>query len=151
MKAIDIINFINEDKFSKYTIKQIYDELGQEDFLNYISDICYQTVKNNNLEYLVGMKVNKTITAEVNNGTNIGFCFYKKQKYGVETLYIYLNVERMRLRIVSRIDGDTKGKSRGRLSESVEIASDRIKISNKIRDAIIETYNHLNIVRNYKR
>jgi hypothetical protein len=151
LKAIDIINFINEDKFSKYTIKQIYDELGEEDFLNYISDICYQTVKNHNLEHLVGMKINKTLTAHVNNGTNVGFCFYKKQKHGVETVYIYLNLNEMRIRIASRIDGDIKGDSRGKIHPSVEIASDRIRISNKIRDGIIETYNYLSGTRNYKR
>lgn len=45
MKAIDIINFINEDKFSKYTIKQIYDELGSEEFINYIEDMVYKIAK----------------------------------------------------------------------------------------------------------
>ena len=41
MKAIDIINFINEDKFSKYTLRQIYDELGPEDFAEYLKDIGF--------------------------------------------------------------------------------------------------------------
>ena len=50
MEANKIINSItsilNEDKFSKYTISQIYDELGKEDFLNYIDDIVKKTIKN---------------------------------------------------------------------------------------------------------
>ena len=46
MKAIDIINFINEDKFSKYTAKQIYDELGHEDFVDYLSDTTLKIIKN---------------------------------------------------------------------------------------------------------
>ena len=46
MKAIDIINFIlNEDKFSKYTMEQIYDELGDEEFVNYIDDIVRSVIK----------------------------------------------------------------------------------------------------------
>ena len=46
MKAIDIINFINEDKFSKYTVKQVYDELGEEEFFNYIDSIVRKVIKN---------------------------------------------------------------------------------------------------------
>jgi hypothetical protein len=46
MRAIDIINFINEDKFSKYTLKQIYDELGKEDFFDYLSNTALKIIKN---------------------------------------------------------------------------------------------------------
>jgi hypothetical protein len=46
LKAIDIINFINEDKFSKYTANQIYDELGEEDYNDYIEKICTKVVRN---------------------------------------------------------------------------------------------------------
>jgi hypothetical protein len=46
-KIINSINFIlNEDKFSKYTYRQIYDELGKEDFFDYIDDIVRKTIKN---------------------------------------------------------------------------------------------------------
>ena len=48
MKAIDIINFINEDKFSKYTVKQIYDELGKDDFIEYIEAIATKVVRSLN-------------------------------------------------------------------------------------------------------
>jgi hypothetical protein len=51
LKAIDIINFINEDKFSKYTVKQIYDELGHEEFVNYIETVSSKIVKNMNPKY----------------------------------------------------------------------------------------------------
>jgi hypothetical protein len=46
MKAIDIINFINEDKFSKYTSGQIYNELGKEDFIEYLEKICTKIINN---------------------------------------------------------------------------------------------------------
>jgi hypothetical protein len=45
MKAIDIINFINEDKFSKYTLQQIYDELDEEDFFDYLSKCALKIIK----------------------------------------------------------------------------------------------------------
>ena len=48
MRAIDIINFINEDKFSKYTVKQIYDELGKDDFIEYIEAIATKVVRSLN-------------------------------------------------------------------------------------------------------
>jgi hypothetical protein len=45
LKAIDIINFINEDKFAKYNLSQVYDELGHDDFDDYLKDICTNTIK----------------------------------------------------------------------------------------------------------
>ena len=46
MKAIDIINFINEDKFSKYTLDQIFDELGGiEEFMEYLETVCTKVVR----------------------------------------------------------------------------------------------------------
>ena len=50
MRAIDIINFINEDKFSKYTASQIYDELGHEEFFNYLENICTKIIREVNTE-----------------------------------------------------------------------------------------------------
>ena len=51
MKASKLTNSINlllnEDKFSKYTIKQIYDELGEEGFIEYIEDLCQKAIKLN--------------------------------------------------------------------------------------------------------
>ena len=42
-----IYSILNEDKFSKYTIKQIYDELGEEGFIEYIEDLCQKAIKLN--------------------------------------------------------------------------------------------------------
>jgi hypothetical protein len=61
MKATDIINFINEDKFSKYTASQIYDELGYDDFVEYLESLCYRAVKAENIEGLLEMKPNNTM------------------------------------------------------------------------------------------
>jgi hypothetical protein len=50
MKANKLTNsinlVINEDKFAKYTISQIYDELGPEDFTDYMDAIAKKTIKN---------------------------------------------------------------------------------------------------------
>jgi hypothetical protein len=50
VKANKITNSINillnEDKFSKYSMQQVYDELGKEDFIEYLKNICNKVVKN---------------------------------------------------------------------------------------------------------
>ena len=58
MKAKDIINFINEDKFSKYTVRQIFEELGSEDFADYLEKLCYNAVKLEKVKILDGMELN---------------------------------------------------------------------------------------------
>ena len=46
-KLTNSINLvINEDKFSKYTVKQIHDELDRTDFADYIISICNKSVRN---------------------------------------------------------------------------------------------------------
>ena len=49
-----INNILNEDKFSKYTLRQIYDELGSEDFLNYIEEIVLKIIKGGFVKCLEG-------------------------------------------------------------------------------------------------
>ena len=69
MKANTLINSItsilNEDKFAKYTISQIYDELGKEDFLNYIEDICYKIIKSEKIYFLKNAQRNTSTYTEV--------------------------------------------------------------------------------------
>jgi hypothetical protein len=54
LKAITLINSIsyilNEDKFSKYTARQVYEELGEEGFIDYLESICTKIIKNLNTE-----------------------------------------------------------------------------------------------------
>ena len=49
MKANNITNSIysilNEDKFSKYTYFQIFDELGADEFLEYLAELCKKAIK----------------------------------------------------------------------------------------------------------
>jgi hypothetical protein len=49
MKASKLTNSIysilNEDKFSKYTLIQLYDELGEEGFVDYIEEICTKVIR----------------------------------------------------------------------------------------------------------
>jgi hypothetical protein len=42
----NLLNLINEDKFAKYTTQQIYDELGEEGFIDYMEEISYKAIKN---------------------------------------------------------------------------------------------------------
>lgn len=45
MKAVDIINFINETSYVKYTAQQIYDELGEEEFQIYLEKLVLKAAK----------------------------------------------------------------------------------------------------------
>jgi hypothetical protein len=40
-----IYSILNEDKFSKYTAQQIYDELGEEEFQNYLEKLVLKAAK----------------------------------------------------------------------------------------------------------
>jgi hypothetical protein len=84
LKAIDIINFINEDKFSKYTLKQIYDELGsEEDFLNYLEDLFYKVVKSTKSTLLKKFKLDTK-----NSEGNKVFIKFEIEK---ERIYLYMS------------------------------------------------------------
>ena len=88
MKAIDIINFINEDKFSKYTIKQIHDELGYDDFIEYLESLCYKAVKAENIEGLIEMKPGMSAKWE----TSMFFSFEQKHRNYSDKLFVNYTV-----------------------------------------------------------
>jgi hypothetical protein len=64
VKAKDIINFINEDKFSKYTVRQIFEELGSEDFADYLEKLCYSAVKLEKVKILDGMELTDRLVSK---------------------------------------------------------------------------------------
>ena len=46
LKTLNLIeSVINEDKFSKYTLQQIFDELGKEGFVDYIEELVHKVIK----------------------------------------------------------------------------------------------------------
>jgi hypothetical protein len=83
LKAIDIINFINEDKFAKYTIKQIYDELGEDEFSDYIKELVYKVIKKENIEGLKHAEFTKE-----NNLGKIFLSFAQDQKYFINVIRV---------------------------------------------------------------
>jgi hypothetical protein len=87
VRAIDIINFINEDRFSKYTMEQIYDELGKEDFLDYIENLCFRAVKAENIEPLINMKLTPKIYYR---GNGVVMLFTQSHEFYRECLEVML-------------------------------------------------------------
>jgi hypothetical protein len=60
-----IISILNEDKFSKYTLSQIYDELGKEDFKDYLEQLCYKIIKSEKIYFLKNAQRNFSTYTEV--------------------------------------------------------------------------------------
>jgi hypothetical protein len=85
LKAIDIINFINEDKFAKYTIKQIYDELGEDEFSDYIIDVSTKIIKTNKL-MTADMEVSWFPGGDSEEDWGLSFVDYKP--YYADAIYI---------------------------------------------------------------
>ena len=56
MRANKITNSINillnEDKFSKYSMQQIIDELGEDEFMDYLEKTCTKIIKNINEKFM---------------------------------------------------------------------------------------------------
>lgn len=70
MKANKITNSINillnEDKFAKYTIQQVYDELGEEDFIDYVATAGNKIIKGLNNKF-------KTVSPHIQPGTRLSY------------------------------------------------------------------------------
>ena len=90
MKATDVINFINEDKFSKYTAKQIYDELGAEDFIEYLRKLILKAVKLTGIDYLVNIK--PVAEEDFISPNIISVVFENRENRYIESLFISFHV-----------------------------------------------------------
>jgi hypothetical protein len=90
----EINSVINEDAYSRYTAKQLYQKLGKDGFLNYLEDISQKIVRRNNLEYLKDMElVDTTDSVKV-----IGLMFTKENNdIWTETLFVDYNLTTNRL------------------------------------------------------
>ena len=115
MKALDIINFINEDKFSKYTLQQIYDELGKEDFVDYLANLYLKAAKLEGLE----MKLESpnlytgSLSAHITLSKNIEK-LHKNQKDATDILYLAYNSDgSMRMGAAIEFKGATIAESPG--------------------------------------
>jgi hypothetical protein len=72
-KLTNLINILlNEDKLSKYTALQILDELGPEDFLDYLDDLFSKTIKKEAPKFFKGMTL-KTKDIDFRNSVTITY------------------------------------------------------------------------------
>jgi hypothetical protein len=101
LKAIDIINFINEDKFSKYTAKQIYDELGAEDFIEYLRNLVLKAIKLTNLDYLVNIK--PVVSKDYISNNMITMAFEHKENNYKEHLFVNFHVSGEYISVMSLV------------------------------------------------
>ena len=138
MKAIKVIHSINsilnEDKFSKYNLQQIYDELGEEDCIEYLQNLCNKIVNSNFSGFAT------TIT---NEGLDRIFILYRKKLSGfVQDIVVWINLHKVKITITSRLlsgsvttDGDF-----------VEvISSEDVNIAKYIERGIVSSYNSKNL------
>lgn len=64
-KLTNSINLLlNEDKFSKYSMQQIIDELGEDDFVDYLEKVTTKIIRNLDEKYI---KVKPKIVAPKHN------------------------------------------------------------------------------------
>jgi hypothetical protein len=73
-----INNILNEDKFSKYTLRQIYDELGSEGFLDYIEEIVLKIIKGGFVKCLEGAVPYSVMRIDSKQYTETGIKKYAK-------------------------------------------------------------------------
>jgi hypothetical protein len=131
MKAIDIINFINEDKFVKYTAQQIYDELGEEEFLNYIKKIMLKII--NKIDFITSTKDiivgRETNTVFVNFRDTIGTSF----DFTIQ-VYYFFNSKMFTISSVLSLKGKSKHSSFSRLSGDITDISNALPATIDMKD-----------------
>jgi len=139
MRAIDIINFINEDKFSKYTVKQIYDELGKNEFIDYIETISTKAVRSLNTV----TKFNKA-KPQVSYAADDLHVYYEQKTIVnrlelIESLIIYAFDNRDSLYIEYCFKND-----RGTIDQSFNpqyIKDKDTNVASALKDRIVSAYN----------
>ena len=138
MKALKLTNSINillnEDKFSKYTPKQVYDELGEDNFVNYIEQICTKVIR--------GYPNFKTTTADMSPPSNPSvmhfFPTYKGEEFIIS--WVTKNKTIWYIEVIYRtklIGGKTVSDKRTINSEG------EVNIASLLKAAIGATYEHV--------
>jgi hypothetical protein len=130
-----INNILNEDKFSKYNLQQIYDELGEEDCIEYLQSLCNKIVKSNFSGFSTVIK---------NEGLDRIYLLYRKKRSGyVEDIVIWIDLHRVKITITSRLSSGSVVTD----GDFVEvISSEDVNISKYIERGIVSGYNSKNLV-----
>ena len=101
-----INNILNEDKFSKYTLIQIIDELGEEDFVEYLSNTALKISKS--IEVLKNLK--PKVVKDAYNKLKISFYDGRdgfELKYGERFKKLYIECSYNKFTVFGEnIDGD---------------------------------------------
>jgi hypothetical protein len=128
-----IISILNEDKFSKYTLPQIYDELGQEDFADYIEALYKKAVSSVNS--VKNMSVNFKGFGSLQFISDVN-------KEDVETLMFYYNFTDKTISVDYTINGSSYAEARTYI-----IYKYQVDILKQLKKAIINVYNQKQIVK----
>ena len=140
MKANNITNSIysilNEDKFSKYTYFQIFDELGADEFLEYLAELCKKAIKNNKISIFEKMELIPKLTFNSEfSGRLIMQCV---DKYKTEELRIvYSNIGAKYCQMTGGVYAKEKGGSSSYFSEIHQIPVDKPNIYKYIEKIIL--------------
>ena len=129
-----IISILNEDKFSKYTLQQIYDELGQEDFAEYIENLYKKAVSSVNS--VKNMSVNFKGFGSLQFISDVN-------KEDVETLMFYYNFTDKAIFVDYTVNSG-KGYAEAR---TYIIYDYKVDILKQLKKAIINVYNQKQIVK----
>jgi hypothetical protein len=133
-----IYSILNEDKFVKYTVKQIYDELGQEDFMDYLEKICTKIIKN--------LDTNTDIKDAIPQ-TDFEAISYEAETYG-EPQYLlveFIEILCLKNALICRYECHRKGalarKNSNIFTESVYIYTTDVDITSRLKIRINKLYN----------
>lgn len=136
MKASYIINSIysvlNEDKFSRLTVGQVYsqlsDEMGEEYFSTYLKDLCYKIFKSEKIYFL------KTADSDSSTDSGVALLFQFKWRGYVESLHVVYSKKNESI----KIDGWINYKSKLIInSGGFEISSDAVDIFQQLKTGIV--------------
>jgi hypothetical protein len=129
-----INNLLNEDAYSKFTLKQLYTKLGKEGLFKYIKDVCLVVARRKKIELLENMEFSSEdsyITQE-----EIFWAFRSMQKYYSGDLYLTYNTRLDKLDIQCGIV-DCYDDITGRLSGHYDIQPSDVNVSTKVEIGIL--------------
>jgi predicted ester cyclase len=138
MKANKITNsinlVINEDKFSKYSMQQVYDELGKDGFIDYTTQLCSKIIKS------VHKRFNAVIFELESSFSRPSLLFYlrkKRNNWGEENFVIDIIIKEnteLKIEVYYNTGGDSQR------FHSAIINGSRVNFSEQLKSAIKNCY-----------
>lgn len=148
LKTLNLIeSVINEDKFSKYMLQQIFDELGKEGFVDYIEQLVHKVIKVENIGSLKNMELDRKEIFVREDMIVLAFTQDSK-KYidGLKIIYV-LSTGNLWVRgqVISK-----QNSSWVVTSDGTVIASTNTNIFDKLRKLILKEYVRDGNLRNFR-